>query len=291
MSGGQALVPRGTGRSTLAAFTDRLARDDLFILAAAISYAAILSVFPLLIGVIALLALIVDQPQAQQAAVTALQPYLPPEALAPVRDAISAVVRTRSTAGTLASLGLLWSATTVASSLRHALNRVLGAERSRGFWRRKLVELTMVVLAGTFISLSVLVPLAQAAVKALPPLEPLVEMLRWVRGASTIAGSTSWMFSAVAFFIVYRFLPNVRMGWRGLLAGTATAVVLFEATRRAFFWYVRTLPTYPLIYGPLAGLIVFMVWVYLVVVLVLLGAEVMRLIEPQNAEVSSSIRA
>jgi len=59
--------------------------------------------------------------------------------------------------------------------------------------------------------------------------------------------------------------------------GTALSVVLFEAVKRVFFWYLQTLGSYPLVYGPLAGLIVFMVWVYVVAALLLLCAEVMAL--------------
>ncbi len=256
-----------------------MAGHDLYILAASIAYTAVFSVFPLLIAVIALLSLIVDQPQAQQAALRALQPYLPAAALALMRDTLDEVARTRGTAGTVASAALLWSGTAVAGTLRHALNRVLGVARPRAFWRRKLVEFVMVVLGGAFVGLSVISSVVLIALQTMPGLAGAVERLRTLQGAAVLG---PWLFSATAFFLIYRFLPNIRLSRRSLVAGTATAVVLFEATRWAFFWYLRTLATYPLIYGPLAGLIVFMVWVYLVVVLVLLGAEVMRLIEPRN---------
>jgi len=85
--------------------------------------------------------------------------------------------------------------------------------------------------------------------------------------------------SAAAFFVAYRFLPNVRLRGRSLLWGTLTGMVLFELLKLGFFWYVRTLARYPIVYGPLAGLIVFMVWTYLVSVAVLLGAEVMAVME------------
>lgn len=256
-----------------------LERDDVLILAAAIAYAAVFSVFPLLIVVIAGLSLVVDLPQAQQAATTALRPYLPPEALSLVRDTLDAVVRTRGTATTVATVGLLWSATTATGSLRHALNRVLRAPGVRAFWRRKLVELLLVLLGGTFLGLSVIAPAILAALRNLPPLAPALEVVGRVRGIALLGTLAPWLFSAAAFFVIYRFLPNVRLSWRSLLAGVTVAMLLFEGIRRAFFWYLQTLATYPLVYGPLAGLIVFMVWVYLVAVLLLLAAETMVLVE------------
>ena len=263
----------------LRALARALAEDDLAVYAASIAYAGILSVFPLLVGVIVLLSLMVDQHRAQEAAVRALQPYLPSPALDVVRDTIASVIRTRSAAGALAAAGLLWTSTAVAGALRHALNRILRAGRPRAFWRRKMVELAAVALGGGFLGLSVLVPAARAALRALPGVGPAVDAAvgsPLLRAAAWVA---PWLFAAAAFCAVYRFLPNVTVGRWSLLAGTAAAVGLFELTRRAFFWYLRTLAAYPLVYGPLAGLVVFLVWAYLVGLLVLVGAEVIRVVE------------
>ncbi len=266
-----------TGR--LRALARLLAEDDLAVYAASIAYAGLLSVFPLLAGVIALLSLAADQLQVQEAVVQALRPYLPPPALEAVRETIAGVVRTRSAAGTLAAAGLLWAATAVASAVRHALNRILRAGRPRTFVHRTLVELAVVGLGGACLGLSVLVPAAQAALRGLPGLGPVVDAVGRAPLLQTAASVAPWVLAAAAFFVVYRFLPAVRVGRRSLLAGTGVAVGLFELTRRAFFWYLRTLAAYPLVYGPLAGLVVFMVWVYLVALLVLVGAEVIRVLE------------
>lgn len=88
-----------------------------------------------------------------------------------------------------------------------------------------------------------------------------------------------WLFSALAFLIMYRFLPNARVSRPALFAGAAVAVVLFEGAKRLFIWHRTTLAGYPVVYGPIAGLVVFMVWVYLASVLALLGAEVMALFD------------
>jgi uncharacterized BrkB/YihY/UPF0761 family membrane protein len=50
---------------------------------------------------------------------------------------------------------------------------------------------------------------------------------------------------------------------------------LFEGIKSASFWYLRTLASYPLVYGPLVGVVVFMVWVCLAALVLLIGAEVM----------------
>jgi membrane protein len=271
-------------RTLIKILSRNLADDDIFVHAAAIAYAAVFSVFPLLAIVIALLSLFVDRTQAQEWAIATLQPYLPPEALTLVADTLNAIARTRGTVGAVASVGLLWSATTVAGSLRHALNRVLRADRSLGFFRQKFVELITMLLGGGFMSLTVISPIVTAAIASIPQVAEAEAMVRASPGMVVVTALGPWLPSALAFFLVYRALPNVRLAWSSLLVGTTLAVLLFEATRRAFFWYLSTLATYPIVYGPLAGLIVFMAWVYLVALLVLLSAEIMWLMESRRGE-------
>jgi membrane protein len=262
----------------------RVAEDDVLIHSGAIAYTAMLSVFPLLLAVIAVLGRFVEAPQAQATAVEALRPYLPADALVLVRDTLVAVARTRGTAGIVAIFGLLWAATAAAGTLRHALNRVYRVAEPRAFWRRKLTELSLVSMGGVFLSLSFLTSAVVQTAEAVAPLGSIVD--RFLRSPlAALAGAlVPWVFSAVSFFVVYRFLPNARLSLPTLALGTAIAVLLFETVKVAFFWYLRTLASYPLVYGPLAGLVVFMVWMYVVAAMTLVCAEVMVLRERPRKE-------
>ncbi|MBI2201611.1 MAG: YihY/virulence factor BrkB family protein [Armatimonadetes bacterium] len=224
-------------RNLVASLLHKLAQDDVFILASAIAYTALLSLFPLLVGIIALLSRVVTQAEAQRVVIEALNPYLPPDALRLVQETLAAVFATRDAAGILAVVALFWSGTAVAGALRHALNRVLrvGAIRPLG-------RVAAIILA--------------------PP---------W---GAVVAAAGPLIFPAAALLIVYGFLPNIRMHWRSLLVGTASGWVLVQLATRGFLWYVGTLAAYPLVYGPLAGIVVFLIWVYLVALAVLVGAEV-----------------
>lgn len=268
---------RDAGRTALAAWR-RADGHDLLMLASSPAYAAVLSVFPLLIAVIALLSRLVDPVVAREAVLRAMGPYLPEQSLALVGKTLESALRARDTAGFIGILGLLWGATAMTGSLRAAINRVVGAS-PRPYWRRKLSDFVMVIAGGLFLSLSVLV----SAVQAVAGMHsvPLVWLSRWLgddRVARLFATVGPVLLSTAAFYIAYRFLPNVRAGRRSLLWSTLVAMVLFEGVSRAFFWYIRTVATYPLVYGPLAGFIVFMIWVYLVAVIVLFGAEVLAVV-------------
>ena len=259
-----------------------LLRHDVFMLAASIAYAAVMSLFPLFVGLIVLLSRFVERTDAQQAVVSALTPYVPPEALTMMQHALTATASVRGTAGVVATLGLVWGAITLASAIEHSLNHILRVRRTRPFWHRKVVELAMVVLAGGFMSLSLLVNAAAAALGVLAPLVAAADYFRSLHVLVIATTIGSWIFSGLTFLIIYRFLPNVRLSPRTLLIGSLTGLLLFEGVKPAFFWYLRTLASYPLVYGPLVGVVVFMVWVYLAALVLLIGAEVMIQI-PTNA--------
>ncbi len=77
----------------------------------------------------------------------------------------------------------------------------------------------------------------------------------------------------VALTLLYVLVPNRPVPLRHGLAGAAVAAVLFELAKRSFTLYVASVPTYATIYGALAVIPLFLVWIYVSWVVVLLGAE------------------
>jgi len=266
-------------RETAVGASQVLGRHDVFVLAAAIAYAAILSFFPLVIGFIALVSRFVDPASAEQVIVRVLTPGLPPVVISMVRETLDAAIRARVTAGVLAILGLIWAATGGMSFLRDGLNRILDAREVQPLWRITGIELTMVATGGALIVISVIGSAAVAFLGRVPAVAGPADALRqsplWLLAADVGA----WILSGAAFVVVYRFLPDRRVRRTSLIAGSLVATVLFEVTKRLFFWYLLTLGRYPLIYGPLAGVMVFIVWIYVTALVTLAGAAVIRLQE------------
>lgn len=79
--------------------------------------------------------------------------------------------------------------------------------------------------------------------------------------------------SAVAFFLVYRIIPNRHVPARHALLGGILAAAAFELMKAVFAAYIRAVPTYRLVYGAFASIPIFLVWIYLSWLVILLGAE------------------
>ena len=82
------------------------------------------------------------------------------------------------------------------------------------------------------------------------------------------------MLEVMAFTILYTLIPNSRVPWRGGLAGGVVAAALLEVSRLGFSVFVLRLSSYGHVYGALAGVPIFLLWMYIFWIVVLLGAEV-----------------
>lgn len=80
--------------------------------------------------------------------------------------------------------------------------------------------------------------------------------------------------SALAFTMLYVYLPNCRVQWRDAVVGGLAAAIAFELAKRGFGYYVRRIPTYTAVYGTFAAIPIFLLWIYLSWVVTLAGAMI-----------------
>lgn len=239
-------------------------------LSATIAYSALFSIFPLLIAIVAAVGLFIDQGQVRGAIFETLARYVPESTARFLDRQVAEAIQMRGTFGIVAIVGLWWSATAVAATIRGALNRVWPPPSPIPFLRRKvlnkLMELLLVAMAGVFMLLSLVtsgfpgVALLLFSLET-SPLGPFLSMFAPV------------LFSTLTFVVIYRYLTNVRVRWLSVLVGAIAAGILFEGVREAFFWYLRTYARYQLVYSSLTGVIVFLIWMYLSAAILLYGAE------------------
>lgn len=87
------------------------------------------------------------------------------------------------------------------------------------------------------------------------------------------------MASTIGFFLIYLIVPNRKVSWKSAIIGAITAAILFEMAKRGFAWYVATFPSYQRVYGTLATIPIFLLWVYLSWNIILLGGTIAATLE------------
>ena len=164
-------------------------------------------------------------------------------------------------------LVLIFTALMMMSTIDTSLNRIWRVRTRRSLKASFLVYWVVLtsgpMLMGVGIGLSsylVSLPLINEAATPFGGKKALLELVPYV-------------LETCAFALLYLIVPNRRVRFRHALAGGIVAAILFEFAKGGFAWYVTTFPTYEAIYGAMAVIPIFLVWVYVSWVIILLGAE------------------
>ena len=262
----------------------RAFQHDAFATAKAAAYSSILTLFP---GFLLLASILAASNQTAEftreisyavgrvlpAGTTALaQAYLNTSNIRPVRVIFSA------------SLVMVTAASGVLVSWMSAFRRAYGIQGNPwGFWKERAMAFLLIPLS--------LIPLAFAtilvgfgnqlqnwlAVHTIYELRGAV-LLFWIWGRWSIGALTS---IAVIALIYHMAIPRTQ-SWQRVLPGAVLATAMWFFATVAFGWYVTNYANYAVIYGSLAAVIALLVWLYLVSIIVLIGAEFNALIFPKR---------
>ncbi len=239
--------------------------------AGAIAFFGVLSLFPLLLLLVTLIAVIVKRSDATVLVVHQVSAFFPASA-----DLVIQTIDTVTSTGTaflsLSLAGLLWSSMGVFLALGYALERIWNAQD-----RNIFIQYGMAAV----LSLSVgLVALASLVASALVDLSQVVDgVFPWFRlpsiGLITLVASNgvNLVVVSTAVAVVYRALPNTYVEWRDVVGPALAIALLGGAARFGFAWYLTAIARFNLIYGPLAAIAGLMLWIFLAAVLLLFGAE------------------
>ncbi len=266
----------GVLKRTVSEFRD----DNLTDWAAALTYYAILSIFPALIVLVSILGLAGDS--AINAALDNIKELGPGPAQDIVTGAIKEIAASSSTAGVAFVLGLvasLWSASGYVGAFSRASNVIYEMDEGRPFWKLRPIQIAMTLI------LLLLVAVSAIAVVISGPLASEVGKVFGVQGtAVTIFSIVKWPVIVLVLMtmlaILYYGAPNVRHpGFRWITPGGILAVLLWILASVGFAVYVANFGSYNATYGSLAGVIIFLIWLWISNVAVLLGAEMNAEIE------------
>ena len=189
------------------------------------------------------------------------------------------IIRHRKIVGVLGIGGLIWASTWVFSSLRIALNVVFQAREDRGVLRGKGIDLLMILLAGIFLLVSMMLTSGVTLVQSIRSsfFLNMVPIIRF-----TLKYVLSFLFTFWMCFLIYKVVPNRKIGFRGAFQAALFTSLLWEVAKQLFGWYVLHLGRFSIIYGSLSALAVFFLWIYYSSVILILGGEVAFFLENER---------
>jgi membrane protein len=233
---------------------------------------AIFSLFPLLLGFLAIIGLVLDSQSLQQRLLDFSSQNLP-GAAGLVRDNVRGVVGFWGALGAGSILSLIWSAIAVFGAINRAVNRAWDVQEERPFYINKLRDLGMalVVLVLFLIATSISSAIQLFASRDLGI--PGQGFLQDLGLAQLALWAVPWIISFGIFLLIYRFVPNRRTHLRHIWLGAAVATILFEGSKILFVWYLGRFANYTLVYGSLASAIALLLWIYISSLILIFGAE------------------
>ncbi len=246
-------------------------------MAAAISYYALFSLFPLLIFMVSIFGIFLQSSSFQEDLIDNVLEFIPltsDEGRDEVREAIGAISGISIPLSMVGLLGLAWSASAMFGAIRTSLNIAWDIESSRHVVKQKLLDLGMVAGVGAFFLLSIgttalLRTTQEASSDILGPLSSNTAFF-W----RVIPYLMPVIFSFGAFTVLYRFVPNAPIKIGDVWPGALIAAIFFEIIKNGFSFYLANFGRYDVIYGSLGAVVALLFWMYLSAVVLLFGAEV-----------------
>jgi membrane protein len=269
-------LPRRSWRDTLTRTGQGFKQDKLNHWGAALTYYAVLSLFPAILVLVSLVGLLADPASVTRVMTDTVSQLGPASAAKTFSGPIQSITSHRGTAGVMFAVGViaaLWSASGYVSAFADASNSIYGVEEGRSFVKRKPLQ-----LAVTF----VLIMMAAGVALALVLSGPVVGALGGALGISDTA-LTLWRYAKwpallvlvlVIFGVLYYTSPNARVtGVRWVTGGALLALVAWLLASVVFAVYVTHFGSYDKTYGTLGGVVVFLLWLWITNMAILLGAE------------------
>jgi len=260
-----------TGRSAWRAFVSFYQSDDLTY-AASIAYYSLLSLFPFLMLVLAILGSVTTDQGARDGALDLVLRYFPAQFDFIARQ-LDAVRATSFTFGLFGSMGLLWGALGVFGAVSTAVNHAWGVEKQRNFWQHKLFSFLMLMVAGLLLFSALLLVSSYRMVEMewfsdLAMVFPGLNVL----GSLLVRYATTPLFVLVVGLVFY-FVPNTKVRFRDVWIGAVISGLLWTVALEGFSWAIRDMGRFARVNGSIAAVVSFLIWVYIQAVIMLYGVE------------------
>jgi membrane protein len=264
-----------------------ISENRILLVAAGVTFYSLLAIFPGIAALISTYGLFAD-PATVASHLDTIASVAPGGAVDVLREQMT---RLASQGGTtlgvsfVVSLAIsLWTANSGVKAIFDALNIVYGEEEKRSFL--KLNAVTLLVTLG----IVVFILLTLAAVVALPVALTYIPL---PAATALVVRIGRWpiLFAlvTVALAVLYKFGPSrTEPQWRWITWGSVSAAVVWLAASALFSWYVASFGSYNKTYGSLGAIIGFMTWIWISIIVVLVGAKLNAEMEHQTVRESTT---
>ena len=243
----------------------RFSRDSCPSVASSLSYTSLLAMVPMMAIGLAMFAAFPAFSGMRDTLLRTMIENAAPSLAVMVEEHLQTFIRNAGEATGAGILGLAVTALLLINTIQTAFDRIWGG--GRGFKIQRfpiywaLITLGPILFGIAFSISSYAFALAQSSTY----MSDAVRLSSWI---------APFLLEAVGFLLFYRLIPTRPVRWMDAASGAVIAAVLFELLKRGFGYYLGMLTGYQTVYGALATLPIFLVWMYLGWLVVLIGAEI-----------------
>jgi membrane protein len=258
-----------------------ISEDRILLIAAGVTFYLLLSIFPGLAALFSIYGLFADPADIARHLDTlaTIAPGGATDILQNEMTRLAAKGGTTLGVGFIVGLAVsLWTAKSGISAIFDALNIVYDEKERRSTFKFYLATLAFTLASIVFVLLAIAIVVLLPAVLNFIPLpggtDLLVKVGRW---------PMLFVLAALALAVLYRYGPSrTRAHWRWVTWGSGLATILWIAASILFSWYVANFGSYNKTYGSLGAIIGFMTWIWISIIVVLLGAKLDAEMEHQT---------
>ncbi|MDK3255609.1 YihY/virulence factor BrkB family protein [Blastococcus capsensis] len=261
----------GTG-ATLKRAAKEFGEDGLTDWAASLTYYGVLALFPALTALAAVVGLFTT-PQQLTDALTAVVPQSAAETLNPVIQQIAGQQAPLGWALVLGLVGALWTASGYVGAFTRAANVVYETPEGRKIWKLKPLQLLVTLIGILFAALIVAMivlsgPVVDAIGQAIGLGDTVLTIWTWAKWPVLL------VILALMIAVLYYSTPNVKLrGFKWVSPGAGVAILVAVVASALFAFYVANFGSYNATYGALAGVVIFLIWFWLINLALLFGIE------------------
>lgn len=246
----------------------KLLEEDILFLASGLAFNGLLTMIPLLLLAASALGVILNSSQAALDQVNdILDALFPPQPFATsikqsILTVLSDIIAYRRSIGIFGAVVLVWTATSLFDAIRSVLHRIYHLKRTRNLFVTILHDVVFVFFVFSLFVFSNLFLWAFSLADRLTQSIPQLADARIFNIGASIPTILVVMLTAVMFYVVYRYIPDIKPPRLVSIISTITTTILWVVSGKLFAWYLSGFSAIDKIYGSYAFILVLLIWIY-----------------------------